>query len=441
MLETLLGQLKGVLGKTFAFAGLLPAMVLLAGWKLYQTSGTNFPQTVEGVIKGQASAIRVSSWFVLNAFWLGLLFFSSRGLILYFVREVPGWLLSPLRFAMIRRQIRLRSQARRALDEIHWTRTVLKQSMDMFPTDQHTYIPDWARQPDTYEADKMVVEAAANARRIVSELAIESDEVKLPSRRQTRKIVHGLRLLYAASFNPHNGRANVRTEIAEWQALMSGDVKKLIERLDKVVFHSETLIRERFRAYPDEKWVLPTAIGNKLAALDDYAEKRYGIDTSTLWNRLWGILSKQEQQEVNDSQLSIEVLINLSLAFAAMAVGIIVRTLGIAEQPLASARFFPTSIQLPEWSSILFVIVPPIMAFLCYRAAIFAVGGLSGKVMRLVDLRRLQLIGALGFRSPRTVADEKQMFQKLHDFLTVGKPLPNDWWLEPPPPRVDKDEA
>ena len=78
----------------------------------------------------------------------------------------------------------------------------------------------------------------------------------------------------------------------------------------------------RNNEYARDIWIYPTVIGNHLAALDDYAQRRYGITTDTIWERLWWALPTRVKEEVSDARLAIEVAINLEAAFLIAAVTI-----------------------------------------------------------------------------------------------------------------------
>jgi hypothetical protein len=48
----------------------------------------------------------------------------------------------------------------------------------------------------------------------------------------------------------------------------------------------------------------------------DYAERRYGITTDTIWDRIWWVLpAAAAKQEISDARLAVEVATNLCAVF------------------------------------------------------------------------------------------------------------------------------
>ena len=65
------------------------------------------------------------------------------------------------------------------------------------------------------------------------------------------------------------------------------------------------------------------------------------------------------------------------------------------------------------------VVVPAhVNAVISYQGAIYAFSTLAEKMVRLVDLHRLQLISALGYKSPATVKEELDILKELNEFFT-----------------------
>lgn len=374
---------------------------------------TRFPETLVGLFEKQGWAINASSWLALNTFWVGLLFFFARSLVLHVLQAMPGPMLAPLRHILTKRQLKLRWKAKRAREGALWRRTVLRWSKEGFqlPNEQ-TVILEWQKIPDNLDSLKRAVEASRRARKIVVKLSRRFDMLAIPSQRQVEKIATGLCQLYSLTFNRPLALDSY-SEIFQWKTEMTESVRAILTITDTEVFRSGTEARSKLSLFPDEeRWLAPTALGNRFASLDDYAEKRYGIDTSTLWKRMWGVLSKEDRKEVSDAQLNVEVLANLSVAFVALTLGVI----------------------LFSKSDLLFILIPLFMALVSYRAAIYAAGALTEAVVRLVDLHRLHLIDALGFKSPRTVYDERKLFKELHSFFSKGTELPAGRELTSPKP-------
>lgn len=66
---------------------------------------------------------------------------------------------------------------------------------------------------------------------------------------------------------------------------------------------------------PADAWLEPTALGNLLAALDEYGQARYSIDTGSLWSRIEQLATKEQRSAVRSAQLNLESAANLTAAF------------------------------------------------------------------------------------------------------------------------------
>jgi len=435
MWEALLTQVKGVLGKTYVLAGLIPAAVLLLGWKVFRGGGLNFEQTVAGLMEKKAWAVASGGLLGLSLFWLGLLFFAGRGFFLHVLRNVPGSLLAPLRWHLINGQLSRRKRAELRRKDLQWKQTALswheadggvwrKEDGGIKLPAGAQYIPEWSRIPAGLAAASDVLRASEEARARVSELALKADSLKIPPTRRLRKITEDFCRLYTFARQwPRDYVAYF--EVSRWRELAARpDTKRVIElvRADNYRSWVESVFRSH--AFPSEQWVAPTTLGNRFAALDDYAEKRYGITTSTLLKRLVGVIPKEERQEIADAQLGVEVLVNLCVASAALCVAVLISTTPGTLRALASGSW------VTDRHAVLFIVASLVMTAASHYGAVYASGALAESVTRLVDLHRLQVIRAMGLKSPRTSGEEWETFKALGKLFVDGKRLPADRPLE-----------
>lgn len=420
MLEALFDQIKGVIGKTYVVAGLIPAAVIVLGWRWFQ-QGKDEPRRWVALLlnKPEDASIEAVSLLVVVA-GLGLFFFTARRLLLHLFQSLPGRLLAPMRKVLLGRQRKLWHQANQDRQISLWNYTLLRWPSRSF--EKPKYVPSFIEPKDL----KATIEASKKARVVVAGLASPGGSVtRVSTAEEIDTITAGLGLLYSHYREAANSQ-DCEAEIKEWAALTSQSrARSVFEEAGDEVSRRLLDARRRSRMFPgNERWIQPTALGNLVAALDDYAESRYNIDTATLWTRLWGTLSPEERSEVSDSQLSVETFTNLSVALACLALAMAVAAIREGHhQVLVGASPY-------DGRMLRFVLVTPALAWVSYRSAVYAFGALSEKVIRLVDLKRLAVIRALGFKSPATVGEEKELFRGLRGFFTQGTPLDEKRELE-----------
>jgi hypothetical protein len=63
----------------------------------------------------------------------------------------------------------------------------------------------------------------------------------------------------------------------------------------------------------DEKWVLPTALGNTIRAFEVYPRIMYGLDAIEGWGRLLGVVPPDYREQINAAKTQMDFWVNLSL--------------------------------------------------------------------------------------------------------------------------------
>ena len=222
-------------------------------------------------------------------------------------------------------------------------------------------------------------------------------------------VVTGLRAFFAVALDER------RDEQAEWRTLYDSRAsKEVIDRIRADVFRRLVETTARAQEQPEtEEQLAPTLLGNRVAALDDYAESRYGIATSALWTRLWGVLGQAERQEIANAQLRVEMLANMTVAFAFVAL------LSAGTSIYRAVRVNSTALVI-DWWTVLFAAVCVALTMASYRTAVYAFGGVADGITRLVDLHRVRVLTTFGLESPATFADERAMFGELRTLFANG---------------------
>ncbi|MDA2814399.1 hypothetical protein O4J56_27380 [Nocardiopsis sp. RSe5-2] len=154
---------------------------------------------------------------------------------------------------------------------------------------------------------------------------------------------------------------------------------------------------------------LPTALGNRLRAMEFYPLDRYGIDAVVIWPRLVPLLPPEATARVTSARTSLDVavtLLGLSAVFGA-AWPLVLLAL---EGPGALA-----ALPLLAWP----------LAWGAHRAALQAATAYGQEVAVVFDLHRTALPRHLGFTVPAGQAEERRMWDDLAQFYLRNLPLPN----------------
>src|SRR5262245_36927867 len=139
-------------------------------------------------------------------------------------------------------------------------------------------------------------------------------------------------------------------------------------------------LRERF---PSRSTVMPTGLGNVLAAAEERAGAAYGWDTVVFWPRLYPLLPATTRAVVDDRRNRLDSMASFTVAFAvaALAVACLTATTG-------------------WW--LLLSMIPSTLAALAYRGAVDA-GIAYGQALTVaIDLHRFSLYESLHLALPAT---------------------------------------
>jgi hypothetical protein len=144
-------------------------------------------------------------------------------------------------------------------------------------------------------------------------------------------------------------------------------------------------IQQEMRAASGSPWNIrpsslkPTRMGNVLAAIEEYPERRYGMVSPLLWPRLLGILPTKLDGLIKAQNTSVMFLLNLSLLSLVFA-----------------------------------------SSYLLYRLAVSAARPMADSIMSAYDLCRVDLSEQLHLELPKTLASEAVMWRRLGYFIALG---------------------
>jgi hypothetical protein len=154
--------------------------------------------------------------------------------------------------------------------------------------------------------------------------------------------------------------------------------------------------------YPADGAVLPTRLGNVLAAAEEYAGQAYGLDAVTVWPRLYPLLSPEVRALVDDRRNSLDAACASSVTLAAAGV--------------ASAALL---VRCGWW------LLLPAAALLCsraaYRGAVRTARAYGEAIAVAFDLHRLDLYAALHLPLPARAEDEQAIGEEISLRWRQGK--------------------
>jgi hypothetical protein len=164
--------------------------------------------------------------------------------------------------------------------------------------------------------------------------------------------------------------------------------------------------------------VAPTAFGNVADSLESYALGRYHFNLPTFWSRLQPLLQKRAEffALLQDAKAQLDFLVTSTW--------------------LCAASTLAWLILLPVYSrsALLFAViglVGGLVSRLLYLAAVESYAAFSEAVRTSVDLYRLDLLEALGLQRPRSLHEERAVWDALQSAFVFGQESVNFSYRDP----------
>ena len=151
-----------------------------------------------------------------------------------------------------------------------------------------------------------------------------------------------------------------------------------------------------------DKCIMPTRLGNVLAAAEEYPFRFYGLDSVTWWSRLVTLLPESMISAVNEEEAYMVAALNLSAIFTLFAL------IG------GGATFLLTKNGV---LSLLLVIGGGGLAWLCYVAAVSQAESYGAMIRTAFDLYRHRILTAMHLPLPLNLADERVIWIALNECL------------------------
>ncbi len=413
MLASIFSKVTTSLGKSYVYAGLLPSGFFLLYFLFYFTSGS------EVSVAAQSLLTKTDGWsFValLGAVWIALAFllYAIRAPIFGLFNRIPG---GPIGRRLVFRRVKKRLTAARALAEVEWRATALFWLTRLgLQRGQIGDLAHWIIRP----APELGLQRSRLGREALTRIDLTVGDAANLDVCSCDRIVDGIFALYLVAGRTHDlgTEHEIEGEIRGWRSASgSRQAAEILEQVDQEIKRQFTRAFMACRRFGEGAYIFPTELGNRIAALDDYALERYGINTAMIWDRLWWVLPADAKSEVSDARLALESLINLALTILLGGV-----LLPIAEVAHCGTSFGATGLSCNGFRLGGFVIVALFLSVLVYRGGAFAMEVFAVKSTSLIDMYRLSMVRQLGFQV-NTVDEELRLYAELKGLFVQGSKL------------------
>ena len=170
---------------------------------------------------------------------------------------------------------------------------------------------------------------------------------------------------------------------------------------------AEDVSRQQILPRSIEK-VAPTSLGNAFAIIEDYPYERYGMDGVLFWPRIRPLISENYQAILDTQKISLDMLLNLSLASA---------VLGLESIILALTQ--------PSGGALIWIVATAglLLSWLFYRSGVAAARSMVPIITKCFDIYRGQLLQEYGLELPDNIEDEYRLWLRLAAFIRRGEPF------------------
>ncbi|MEZ4422139.1 MAG: hypothetical protein R3E98_01905 [Gemmatimonadota bacterium] len=420
ILESVTSAVGKLIDRSFLAAGLAPALILAGGIHLYRT-GFGGLDGLGATVTAFTASWAAATWPVLLILVLAFLFLAAKGGLQYLLAEVP---LGPVHDALLTRSV-ARAEALEA-ERQRWSdrHTALKWSPDgrfvAIPVEgMPGAAPEW--KASAARARSAVLAAQADGRDLDPDWVAGLADALLPLQRAS---------LVPAPEDDTPAQvhdADLEAELVWWREWSASPrTERILDVAQGIAEGRMARARRARSAYPQElSWMQPTRFGNRLAALDDYAERRFGMPTAALWTRLWGVLSDKARTEVAEARHAVDALVNVLAALVGVMVWIVA-----AELHEALGALGPATLAF-DLRPLLLLIAAALLARLVYASVLVALGGLRETMIRWIDLERFRLLRELGWPAVAYESDVLDAYSRLNTHLVLGWTLKPDFRVDP----------
>lgn len=181
-----------------------------------------------------------------------------------------------------------------------------------------------------------------------------------------------------------------------------------LARLDRVLAR-EARIKDRAERTqakypPDDNHLMPTALGNILKNVEERTGRRYGLDVLNAYRRIYPSVAPEFRQAIEEQLDLISITSSLCLAFGVVS---------LAASPLI--------LRMNWWT--LVIPVAMVASAAAYRGAQRAAQDHEHLMKAVFDVHRFDLAAALHYELPTDAAAERELNQRITEFLNDNAPL------------------
>jgi hypothetical protein len=195
--------------------------------------------------------------------------------------------------------------------------------------------------------------------------------------------------------------------------------QKADERVRNRAGYAGWQLRQR---YPLPESMMPTALGNVLRAAEERAGQRYGLDTVTMWPRLYPVIGERLGTVLADQRNQLDLAVRFCLVLATLGIVYLVSALVHAVGVIDLLNFSTFGRHLWQaWWLYAVSISGLLLSWLSYRGAISAAESYGISMEAAFDLHRFDLLVALHLPLPFSRATESLGNAELSDFLRRGQ--------------------
>ena len=177
-------------------------------------------------------------------------------------------------------------------------------------------------------------------------------------------------------------------------------------RLAESALSDPAAIERLYLYYPNRySDILPTRLGNVLAAVEAYARTRYGMDLVLVWPRLFAVLPDRHTAAIAAARAELETQLATATLAAVSGVGVAI--------PLA---LIGSPVALPVgwlWGCLA-------IGYAAYQAAVSSAVSYGQEMRTAFDLHRKDLLDTLGLAGN---PEERDTWRRLQEFWFQGIPL------------------
>jgi Ca2+/Na+ antiporter len=217
---------------------------------------------------------------------------------------------------------------------------------------------------------------------------------------------------------------------AKLPAYQKKKLERINNRIEQLMIQRDALASEYDLKYPPtDALIMPTRLGNILRAAEAYPQSRYYADSVALWPRMVWAIDKEYMSHVDAANDQCSFLLNSSLLSAIFAVMSFV----------AAGYELAKNVSALPLIYLLLGIVALCIAWFFYTASLLNVAKYGNLIRSSYDLFRFNLLEKLHLKLPTDSEKEKELWEQLSRFVTVGTVFDANNFTYPS--HFDKEDA